>query len=111
MTESISKTKRGIKSLKVSVIISLVLIWNALIFYSVYLNGGMIFQKYSNNSAKYVMVINYGIIFMFSFLVVIYEPFRNKVISEKRKNYYSPFDFCIIGLLMIIFTTHSIIYQ
>jgi len=95
------KKPGGIRSLKYSVMVILVLVWNVLWLASSYFNGGFAIHAKTSSISKKIELIAFGIVFTFSILTLLSPGFRRIVVSSKRQHLYGIRDFVLLAILSV----------
>ena len=99
----------GLRSLSWPFVIIFTLAWNALMFLSIWMNGGM--GPYKNGPALIVTGITCILASAVSFAIVFSESWRRLVTAEKRVHFYKPSVFVFIGILTALIGIQAIIWS
>ncbi len=87
---------RGLRSLSWPFVVGFVVVWNALNFLALWLNGGW-GKMYEDPRAFIVLAVTSLSTSLLSFGIVLIPSLRDLVTAERRLHYYEPLPFLFIG--------------
>ena len=91
---------KSLLSLKISVIIIWIVLWNILLGVAVYFNDGL--GPIRNTSAGLIASFAFLVTAFFCFVLITHEHFRNSLLDAKRGIPYHQSPFLALGIIMML---------